>query len=302
MSITQLADRLFPGSVIVKTEELAGGLSATVTAVSLKNPSINLIVRKPLGVKWGDPEIAANEYRILALVHGLGLPAPEPLWLDATGELLDSPGLVMRRIDGEPDYDPLDRVGAARQMATQLARLHKTAVSPSGFSFLPSSDSLLELLIRFPAPIPDPQWNDAPIRDAVRQVWPVARRNPDTLLHGDFWPGNLLWQNGTLVGITDWEDAALGSPLLDFAIARLDTLLIYGDAAFAAFDAEYRKLTTHDFTNMPLWDMVAVLRLGRLIEVIAKGWPELGRPDITEAFIRKTLQKFAAKALENYEL
>ena len=35
---------------------------------------------------------------------------------------------------------------------------------------------------------------------------------PHRLLHGDYWPGNVLWQQGRLAAVLDWEDAALGGP------------------------------------------------------------------------------------------
>ncbi len=42
------------------------------------------------------------------------------------------------------------------------------------------------------------------------------------LLHGDLWPGNVLWQDGRLVAVVDWEDGAVGAPLIDVASARGD--------------------------------------------------------------------------------
>jgi hypothetical protein len=42
---------------------------------------------------------------------------------------------------------------------------------------------------------------------------PLPQRNPPTLLRGDCWPGNLLWQHDQLVAIIDWEDAATREPL-----------------------------------------------------------------------------------------
>ena len=34
----------------------------------------------------------------------------------------------------------------------------------------------------------------------------VAGDERIALLHGDYWPGNVLWKNGALVGVIDWED------------------------------------------------------------------------------------------------
>jgi aminoglycoside phosphotransferase (APT) family kinase protein len=50
-------------------------------------------------------------------------------------------------------------------------------------------------------------------------------------LHGDYWPGNLLWNDGKLAAVLDWEDAERGDPLADIALARLDICWAFGDAA-----------------------------------------------------------------------
>ena len=34
-------------------------------------------------------------------------------------------------------------------------------------------------------------------------------------MHGDYQPGNVLYESGRLTGIIDWELASIGSPLLD---------------------------------------------------------------------------------------
>lgn len=299
MNLSQLAELLFPGSTVINKEALPGGLSARTTAVSLTHPSVDLIIRQP---DTQAADAAINEFRVLQRVHELGLHAPEPLWLDTTGALLGSPGVVMRRIDGEPDYDPADRGGAARLMATQLARLHGAAVFRFDLSFLPHADGRIGAMIQNLHHAPDPLWQEQDVRQRVLEAWPVSHCNLDALLHGDFWPGNVLWRDGKLAGVVDWEDAMLGSPLLDFAIARLDILLIFGDTALVEFDARYRANVSHNFTNLPLWDLVAALRLGRFTKSMAQGWSDLGRPDITETFIRETLWTFVKNALENCKL
>jgi hypothetical protein len=41
---------------------------------------------------------------------------------------------------------------------------------------------------------------------------------PQTVVHGDFWPGNILMRNGELTGVVDWERTeAAGSPVRDLA-------------------------------------------------------------------------------------
>ena len=44
----------------------------------------------------------------------------------------------------------------------------------------------------------------------------AAIRTPRTVVHGDYWPGNLLLHRGRVSGVVDWESGALaGEPLRD---------------------------------------------------------------------------------------
>jgi aminoglycoside phosphotransferase (APT) family kinase protein len=120
--------------------------------------------------------------------------------------------------------------------------------------------------------------------------------NQPALLHGDFWPGNLLWKDGKLVAVIDWEDAEVGNPLADFAISRLDILWIFGLDALHAFTERYQSLVTLDFSQLAYWDLFAALRPASRIAAWAAGWPQLGRSDITEATMRAGHRWFVNQA------
>ncbi|HEY9219163.1 MAG TPA: phosphotransferase, partial [Phenylobacterium sp.] len=86
-------------------------------------------------------------------------------------------------------------------------------------------------------------------------------RNAATLLHGDFWPGNVLWDAGRIAAVIDWEEAAFGDPLHDLGISRLDMLWAYGEPASQAFTAAYAKAAPHvDLAGLPWFDLAAALR------------------------------------------
>ncbi|NIS35883.1 MAG: phosphotransferase, partial [Actinobacteria bacterium] len=70
---------------------------------------------------------------------------------------------------------------------------------------------------------------DASIREdeivpLLRDRWPFPAPNPDALLHGDFWMGNVVWDGDEIAAVIDWEEACVGDPLADLAGARLDFL------------------------------------------------------------------------------
>jgi aminoglycoside phosphotransferase (APT) family kinase protein len=106
----------------------------------------------------------------------------------------------------------------------------------------------------------DDTLGEGPIRDVLEAVWPLPSHNPPVLLHGDFWPGNLLWHNDQLVGILDWEDATIGDPLEDLANSRLEILWASGRDAMQQFTDAYQSLNPIHLVNLPYWDLCAALR------------------------------------------
>jgi aminoglycoside phosphotransferase (APT) family kinase protein len=117
------------------------------------------------------------------------------------------------------------------------------------------------------------------------------------LLHGDFWPGNLLWRGEQLAAIIDWEEAMLGDPLLDVAIARLDLSWCWGAESARAFTDKYREYTQLDLARLPYWDLVAALRPGSRLAVWAEPWAHHGRPDITASTMSQARREFVERAL-----
>ena len=140
-------------------------------------------------------------------------------------------------------------------MADFLARLH--AVDPDhinvpGLTEIEDPEQVLSTCLP----------NDK-IGDAVQRTLNAGvhrRPNANVLLHGDFWPGNVMFNHQDLVAVLDWEDATWGDPLADLACARVELTCAYGPEASARFTARYvsslrrlgRQLVQDD---LPLWDL-----------------------------------------------
>jgi thiamine kinase-like enzyme len=83
--------------------------------------------------------------------------------------------------------------------------------------------------------------------DHIDQVADTLHEMPFTLLHGDFWPGNLcLCSSGDLAAY-DWENAAIGPPVLDLAGFVYQSLWAFGDLPLPASElaAHYRSSIAH---------------------------------------------------------
>jgi len=204
-------------------------------------------------------------------------------------------------LEGEPDFAPADPPRAAAALAAALARIHRAACLEQARPFLPPGCALLSELAPDRPPAAGPFGELSRVWAALRAATPFPHPNPPALLHGDFWPGNLLWKGGQLNGVIDWEDACPGDPLADLAITRLDLLTIYGRAAMEAFTMAYRAQTALDWRGLPYWDLCAALRLARLAGPDLPGWAAFfqpcGRADISPASILAAIQAFVSNAL-----
>ncbi len=242
-----------------------------------------------------NPQIAADEFRLLQVLHSAGLVAPQPYYLDQSGEIFATPYAVIEHIEGETDFSPANLPDFILQFATHLSRIHRIDGSKPDVSFLPLiAQRYTEKLSARPANA-DETSDEGHMRDALEAAWPLHQRNTPVLLHGDFWPGNILWKDGQLVGIIDWEDAALGDPLADVANSRLELLWAFGIDAMRSFTQQYQAMTTIDFTDLPYWDLCAALRSASQFA----GW---AADDATEKTMRERHRWFIAQALAKLPL
>jgi aminoglycoside phosphotransferase (APT) family kinase protein len=282
-----LARRIDPRSKLLGTWELKGGVSAQVTAFEIEladGRTERLTVRRHGATDLSrNPQIAADEFRLLQLLASAGLPAPTPRYLDSIGELFSTPCVVLEYVEGEPAPAAVDRTELVIELARVLAEIHRVG-STADVSFLPERE-LADTTVLESA-------EERRIRDVLESVQPLPQRNRPALLHGDFWPGNTLWKDGRLAAVIDWEDAAIGDPLADVANARLELLWSLGLDAMDDFTRRYESNAAGvDFSDLPYWDLWADLRLaGRTAE-----W---GLDDVTEKALRAGHEEFVAQALD----
>lgn len=302
----QIVQQLYPDATVAQSWPLRGGISAVMTALEIVRGAgthHKLIVRQPNArTLQRNPRAAADEFRILQIVQGVGVKTQTPYLLDESGAILPTPYLVIEYIEGAPEYAPADPLAFAEQIATQLAALHSANSPQIDLAFLPAQAPRLHTKITTPPATLDESLQEGRIRAALEKVWPIPNLAAPALLHGDFWPGNLLWRAGKLVAVIDWEDAEVGDPLADLATTRLDMLWIVGREAMHAFTTRYQALRGGDFTTLPAWDLVAALRPTARLDVWAADWPALGRSDITVTTMRDRHQEFVAQALAHLEM
>ncbi|MDQ2997030.1 MAG: phosphotransferase, partial [Chloroflexota bacterium] len=180
----QLAHKIEPQSKLLRAWQLKGGVSAQVTALELEQAdrqTKRMIVRQhgPADLK-NNPQIAADEFKLLQILQSAGLPAPAPYCLDQSGEIFPTPYIVIEYVEGKsefalaPEHIP--------QLATQLARIHALDCSQLDVSFLPNQAQRFARKISQRPTNLDESLDEGRIRDVLEAVGPLSRQHTAVLL------------------------------------------------------------------------------------------------------------------------
>jgi aminoglycoside phosphotransferase (APT) family kinase protein len=306
----QIAARVAPGSHLLDAQLLEGGISAGMLLLKVETQAgvvRQFVMRIPGETALRqNPNAAQHEYQLLERLSSQGLPVPRPLVLDDSHHILPNTYFILDYIAAQLDFAPSDLPRSVQQMAAALVKIH--SIQPHGLQldFLPALEGRLSAEIGIRPETVNYALQEDRVRTALESAWPNLRRNPAALLHGDYWPGNILWRAGKLVGVIDWEDACLGDPLADLSIARLDLLWIHGLEAMTEFTRYYQTNIDLDFSELPFWDLYATLRFIRLaghqLDQWAAFFHSYGRRDIQAHTLRDYFQFFVGQAFDRMEI
>jgi aminoglycoside phosphotransferase (APT) family kinase protein len=267
-AIERAVAALAPGAQIVDVRAVTGGVSATVVRVDLEVADVRrrVLFRQHGGAEFKQHArtVAEKEYHLLVALHRAGLAVPEPLWFEPARSDA-APSLVLDWVDGSTEVTGEELAAALDQMADFLVRLHGLDPGALDVELEPVEDPVAGVIPLLPA-------SDAGRAALGRLTGDHVTPDPArlVLLHGDFWPGNVIWQQGRLRAVIDWEDAALGDPLADLATARVELLCRFGDEAMERFTTRYveqhcEQIGPLPLAALPVWELyVSAAALGSM--------------------------------------
>lgn len=265
-----------------------------------ERPEPLIVRRDPLGGLLETDR--ATEFAVLQALAGTDVPTPVARWLDATGEELGRPSLVMRRAPGECDYFVVNgdlplaaRVDLAERFCDLLASVHAVDWRACGLGELfddPGVDAARHEVDAWEAgscaatsaslcpswPWPPPGCGSAPpARPARCSSTATSSR------------ATCCWPGGEPTALLDWELAHLGDPMEDLGWVtqplRQDEHLIPGAWERADLFARYRAATGRDVdeAGVAWWNVfacykTAVMQVSGLRAFLEGRSPELYRP------------------------
>lgn len=238
----------FPAAKLRGSEKLTGGVSASVTLLDVElsdGSGIKLVLREHGPSHCGHP--IDLEFQLMRSLNDLGLSVPKPLAWGAKDGAHRYPYILLQYLDGTTDIPASAIENCIRVMAQKLAAVHDVVIDD--LPPLPMRvDPRPELLDFLPK---EAGWDS--LRLVLTQMGSTVYRGKPVLLHGDYWPRNIVWKDDAFVGILDWEDAAVGDPLSDVACACLELTYLYGDWGAQCFLDAYCSRQSVDPFRFALW-------------------------------------------------
>lgn len=246
----ELVAEIWPGAALRSARRLTGGVSAQVYALEVVDSAgavAQMVVREHSPVE--SHYTAELEFNLLKALHRLDLPVPQPILFDATCTLTENPFVIMTAVTGSSVIPAGNAFEYIDEMASQLFRIHQAPIQT--LPALPSRlDPLPEVFEYLPTAA---EWDGLKAR--LRALTDTGFEGAPCLLHGDFWAQNLLWEQGCITGVLDWEDAAIGDPLSDVAGASVELRYLFGREGMQRFITAYSALSSVDPTRLALWQV-----------------------------------------------
>jgi aminoglycoside phosphotransferase (APT) family kinase protein len=313
-----LSEKLSVGPVeVVDYSRSAGGYSNDTFILTMKNPG-DEGTQQRFVFRWEAGVPIFHDYDVLAQARtmqglaGTGVPVPEVLGIEKDPSLIGKPFYVMRHIEGRfpPDTppgphghglfvesSPAERRRMYDQVLDAMAELHeldwRTLALPdlgapaSGWAALDAQIAHWEHMLARAADEP------IPLLDQAFEWVKENRYEPSRLsvCWGDAHHGNVLYHDGELRAVLDWEMAHIGPPEADLAwMLAVDRIHLdsHGHARLPGLPDDdevydyYARVSGHPIEHRQFHDVFGALRCAiTVVEAARKfkllgieGWPE----------------------------
>lgn len=207
---------------------------------------------------------ARLEYKTLQMLQKHAVPVPIPCYLDEAGTILGAPSIVTTFVIGQQSLAASDGLACAGELARVLVKIHSIPIGPAEKAWLEDANHTV-LWFRNKRVMPAYMTNhpDGPrVWHALEQLLPRWQPVPPTFVHTDYWIGQVLWEQGRISAVLDWEEAGYGDPAYDVAYCRMDLWLgsmgrTAADELLRVYEAEMGR----PISNLALWEFAATPRV-----------------------------------------
>ncbi|MFE3656173.1 phosphotransferase family protein [Streptomyces sp. NPDC059165] len=294
------------GGQVESATRLRGGwtsrmLRLTVTGAEGSRPVVLRSFVEPFYLRHAEG-LLTREADVLRLLGDTGVPAAQPLGVEATAGQCDHPSLLMSLLPGTVRLDDEHAGRRSRLLARQLVDIHRLDVPdgarPRRYQPWASADH-----VRVPTATARPRLWDRAV-DVIRQEPPPWA---GCFLHRDFHPGNVLFTGDgddlVVSGVVDWVETSWGPADLDVAHCATNLALLHGPRAAAELVDHYLAAggsLDGDPAAHLYWRLLDALGFAPDAEKVAVPWRELGRHDLLPEVVAARLEDYVADLLVRY--
>jgi aminoglycoside phosphotransferase (APT) family kinase protein len=297
--LISLINAASPGARVVRTKRLRGGVGSSMRVVYIERADggrekVSVRRLRPDKLK-AEPRALEYEFEVLQLLERVGISAPRPLHLDAQGKHFGDPALVMTFLPGRPNVAPLDTTAWADALAAGVLEIHSVTPDTADLSWLRKMDNRQRI-----QDIADCGRSDElsdEVLDVLRHHCDRIEPLQSTLIHGDYWSGNTIWNRGRLTGVIDWTNARLGDRRHDVSACR-DAMVFDHDREVAdQFLAAYERRAGYPLPDVWFFDLIRAVVAYLWHDDWLEGTGDLGIKLDAEA-VKARLAAFLRHAIE----
>lgn len=206
-----------------------------------------------------------KEFRTLEKLNSTSIPTPKVY--DAGEDMLGYAFIIMEKMKGRNMLEFMDSIiedeqsELWEQFSRALAEIHMLDWAKAGLGFLDPpegrygyADALLNMF---------DEWSESMKIHDLRSIldWLSENKPPSShyvLLHGDYYPGNILIHEGMISGIVDWEGVHIGEAAFDVCEVPFVLRTSYPpgerfESLADSFLEYYRKITGDGLENLDFY-------------------------------------------------
>lgn len=213
-----------------------------------------------------------------------GLAAPRLIDADLAGGVTGAPMTLETLVPGTTAWPPPPSAERLRTAGAALARVHAVAMAPRAhLPFRPRPIAVDD----FAADRRNGRMPTTPLLQAADELVTTHGLPPgDTIyLHGDVWPGNLIWVGDEVAALIDWKTAGVGAPGVDVCELRKQVAITFGPETPAYVLDGWERATGTKASDVAYWDAVAALNTRTELDRL----DGVGATDRRDAFLRTAL-------------
>ncbi|MGH2728438.1 MAG: phosphotransferase family protein, partial [Actinomycetota bacterium] len=222
-----------------------------------------------------DASMVATGAAALEVAARHGLPAPRLIDADLQGAVTGVTTTLETLVPGSTAWPAPPSAERLRTAGAVLARLHEVAMAPrEHLPFRPRPVAVDD----FASDRRNGRMPTTPLLEAADRLITALGSPPrgSVFVHGDLWPGNLIWTGGEIAALIDWKTAGVGAPGVDVGGLRNSVAIMFGlEAPDHVLDGWERASGTKA-SDIAYWDVVAALNTRTELE--ARFWSIGGAP------------------------